>query len=419
MWKRKILTAEEIEHEANMAAMELDLVNFSDSDDYHNSDFKDDNPLFSSNEDDVSEFSDFEEGVMTEKNREGSPEATIELKYELTSRGLNDDVSVDNLRKAVRSAIQLEANKSLSQVKNPFSFTEDKLAVEVALTELTTFSNSFQGDTSTTDFQRFSTLLLHAERRCGLMSTTSEGECCEHNRLHLRFQQIRNETESIAKKCRHSTLHGLSQVLSSSPKPETRTLRILRRNLTSRFKDALALQDVNTIDQLLILGKKLEFNQAQTQSFTTSSARYHTHLVEPELAYVEPHTSSVPTPKGKFEPSSAPRKPNSASAPFYTMQLPTVHSLAELEKACLQLETKKYRNENFAPPVRKDDCVEPDFAFVFANAGLSISNNNYVSAHLEAVSTNKILCWNCKRSGHIALRCPEPRGFAINVDVLM
>ncbi|KAF5278575.1 hypothetical protein FQA39_LY00617 [Lamprigera yunnana] len=68
MWKRKILTAEKIEHEANMAVMELDLANSgrenSDSDDYHNSDFKDDDPLFSPNEDDVSESSYFEEGVV-------------------------------------------------------------------------------------------------------------------------------------------------------------------------------------------------------------------------------------------------------------------------------------------------------------------------------------------------------------------
>lgn len=56
MWKRNILTAEEIEHDANMATMELDLANSgrqnSDSDDYH-SNFEDDDPLYSPNEDDV------------------------------------------------------------------------------------------------------------------------------------------------------------------------------------------------------------------------------------------------------------------------------------------------------------------------------------------------------------------------------
>ncbi|KAF5286838.1 hypothetical protein FQA39_LY00371 [Lamprigera yunnana] len=55
---------EEIEHEANMAVMELDLANSgrenSDFYDYHNIDFEDDDPLFSSNED-VSESSGVEE----------------------------------------------------------------------------------------------------------------------------------------------------------------------------------------------------------------------------------------------------------------------------------------------------------------------------------------------------------------------
>ncbi|KAK4884504.1 hypothetical protein RN001_000775 [Aquatica leii] len=57
--------------------MELDLANSGDSDDYHNSDFKDDDPLFSPNEDDISESSDFEESVVTKKIGEGSLAATI------------------------------------------------------------------------------------------------------------------------------------------------------------------------------------------------------------------------------------------------------------------------------------------------------------------------------------------------------
>ncbi|KAF5284419.1 hypothetical protein FQA39_LY17094 [Lamprigera yunnana] len=83
MWKRKALSAEEIEHKANMAEMELDLANSgrenSDSDNYHNSDFKDDDPLFSPNEDDVSETSDFEKVVVRKIIRQGSPTTTIVL----------------------------------------------------------------------------------------------------------------------------------------------------------------------------------------------------------------------------------------------------------------------------------------------------------------------------------------------------
>ncbi|KAK4873952.1 hypothetical protein RN001_013312 [Aquatica leii] len=52
--------------------------NSGDFDDCYNSDFKDDDPLFSPNEDDVSKSSDFKEGVVTKKIRKGSLAATID-----------------------------------------------------------------------------------------------------------------------------------------------------------------------------------------------------------------------------------------------------------------------------------------------------------------------------------------------------
>lgn len=77
-------------------------------------------------------------------------------------------------------------------------------------------------------------------------------------------------------------------------------------------------------------------------------------------------------------------------APFYTMQLPPVHSLLELEEECLILETKRYRTENYVPP-----C-----------SSTAILGNPPTSS--RPVSINQITCWNCNNPGHRALQCKQP-----------
>ncbi|KAF5293817.1 hypothetical protein FQA39_LY03302 [Lamprigera yunnana] len=80
MSKGKILTAEEIELEPNMAVMKLDLVNSGrenfDSDDYYNSDFEDDDPYSPQ----MKLFQNFQilSKAWQKKNCQESPATTIE-----------------------------------------------------------------------------------------------------------------------------------------------------------------------------------------------------------------------------------------------------------------------------------------------------------------------------------------------------
>lgn len=58
-------------------------------------------------------------------------------------------------------------------------------------------------------------------------------------------------------------------------------------------------------------------------------------------------------------------------SPFYATQLPVIASICQLEEECLKLEIKKYRSDNYVPPSRrKNQFVEPDFAFVGAETTL-------------------------------------------------
>ena len=98
-------------------------------------------------------------------------------------------------------------------------------------------------------------------------------------------------------------------------------------------------------------------------------------------------------------------------APFYTMQLPDVHSLEDLEAECLKLETKKYRAEHYhAPPRKNKDCVEPELACLASR----LDEVTVAEAPREPQTRTKtvrpgVRCYNCDRLGHIARFCPQSR----------
>jgi hypothetical protein len=114
-------------------------------------------------------------------------------------------------------------------------------------------------------------------------------------------------------------------------------------------------------------------------------------------------------------------------APFYTMQLPLVRTLRELEDECLKLEVKKYRSDHYHPPTRvRRSYVEPDFAFVSTqgnarssemmsvpyspnNAPQFSSPDSVPPCEANAVNHATASCWNCLKTGHVLRNCPAPR----------
>ena len=90
-------------------------------------------------------------------------------------------------------------------------------------------------------------------------------------------------------------------------------------------------------------------------------------------------------------------------APFYTMQLPPVNTMEDLERECLQLETKKYRADHYrAPPRRGQGCVEPELACVTTAL-------DEVSVGPSAVRPQRdmsvVRCYRCRQFGHYARDC--------------
>lgn len=99
-------------------------------------------------------------------------------------------------------------------------------------------------------------------------------------------------------------------------------------------------------------------------------------------------------------------------SPFYTMQLPVVRSIRELEAACLELEVKKYRTEHYAPPSqKKSSSVEPNFAYVSHTAVNTVNEVSIAEgiSNLDiAAVRSSVTCWNCRKTGHLLRSCPAP-----------
>lgn len=101
-------------------------------------------------------------------------------------------------------------------------------------------------------------------------------------------------------------------------------------------------------------------------------------------------------------------------APFYTMQLPLVNSLSELEDECLKLERKKFRADSYRPPSRKRNTfVEPDFAFVGTDDRASSSRRVTINENVNVVTdtpiSQNVCCYNCGQPGHRFQNCTAPR----------
>lgn len=100
-------------------------------------------------------------------------------------------------------------------------------------------------------------------------------------------------------------------------------------------------------------------------------------------------------------------------APFYTMQLPVVRNLDELERECLKLEVKKYRADNYQAPATRSRArlaAEPDLAYVSSNSELSASEiRTDIKRVSSSVPDSSSICFNCRKVGHQYRNCPSPR----------
>lgn len=94
--------------------------------------------------------------------------------------------------------------------------------------------------------------------------------------------------------------------------------------------------------------------------------------------------------------------------PFYQLHLglTEVNSVNHLQRLGKQLEEKRIAVDNFVPPRRKTNDLEPDLAYVYVQ-----DHREIASTSCEAIQQQRppMKCWNCNKIGHTAMNCRAPR----------
>lgn len=79
----------------------------------------------------------------------------------------------------------------------------------------------------------------------------------------------------------------------SEPLNEIHKLKILKRNISPFYQTQLGLTEINTIEELVFLGRRLETIRTSVEAFVPPPAKRYTQLLEPDLAYVAAEPLSV------------------------------------------------------------------------------------------------------------------------------
>lgn len=106
-----------------------------------------------------------------------------ELTYELRIRGIKEESTVDVMRQVLRMALKLEKQSSFVAPSHPFSFAEDKTAIEEKIVELSALIETFAKPKTSTTFKRISSKLSHLYSRVSRCVPKTEEETAERSVL--------------------------------------------------------------------------------------------------------------------------------------------------------------------------------------------------------------------------------------------
>ncbi|KAK9730864.1 Zinc knuckle [Popillia japonica] len=139
----------------------------------------------------------------------------IELDYQLKIRGVSDDSTADVMRKTLRGLIKLETSPNFVAPEYPFTFAEDKVAIEKGLQEITDLIAKFTEAVSSTSFSKINTKVTHYVSRANRSIPVNEDDKQDRSKFLVRLVNLSSRLESKAKFNMRASSTGNQTVLAT------------------------------------------------------------------------------------------------------------------------------------------------------------------------------------------------------------
>lgn len=142
--------------------------------------------------------------------------AKAELSYHLRIRGVTEDTTVGIMRSTLRGLLKLEKSTSFVAPPYPFTFADDKEAIEVGLPEIKNLISKFQGTLSSSEYAKITAKIGHYTARANNCNPSKEDEKNIRSKFLVQLVTLSSQIESKAKHPdRASATQNPSQSLGS------------------------------------------------------------------------------------------------------------------------------------------------------------------------------------------------------------
>ncbi|KAF5283634.1 hypothetical protein FQA39_LY17263 [Lamprigera yunnana] len=147
----------------------------------------------------------------------------LELQYEVASRGCSSKHSVAELQKSLRNILKLDRDTSFGTVEHDCALATDIEAITAGAKLLGSAIEEFNGDVSTSTFQRISTLFCYLFGQGEQMKTTNIEERAKQRLCLLTLTNLQSERNAKIKLFwrSFSIVSPLRALVGSSPAQPT------------------------------------------------------------------------------------------------------------------------------------------------------------------------------------------------------
>lgn len=378
---------------------------------------------------------------------------TPEITFELISRGIEPE-STQILRRAqLRGVLAKEREGIKFSEENKFTFDTEVQEIEITLDNLMTLVSREDYEFTDLEIRRVESRLFHVQRRCTFLKPTSESEKSKVKELDTTLliisgflielkdnslpSPLASSTMRAPNVSNSSTLPLLSKQASinkwgikfsghSSKESVMSFLEKVNELCEARqvseqdlFTSAVDLftdtalfwyrnikKEVQTWSELVACLKR-DFLPVDYEDDLLAEIRARTQGPSENVTFyiiaVEALFNRLTVPYTEQEIIKQIRRNLN---PFFAdkLVLTETTSLRDLKDKCRALQELKTRNERYhPPPSKKQGLLEPDLACLTLDDVPSESKRKINAVQITSIP--KIICWNCRRSGHSHRDC--------------